>query len=847
MRLSDISRQTYPVDDFCFAEYNRPVDTIEEHEGLGAVRKPDILGLRRSVARKLVSKKGARTKATVRWTDILLVLEVKFRNADLLEVLNNVREQRNLEGIAPDGTSEKKKRKPAKKPKGKRSKAAQIEPPSQGDLLEPFRTKGIYPSKGAVETNELDGVSAAVQTASYALELLSCTYGTRQFSLGIILKDDTISLWYYDASGIVYSTDQVSMIKNFEIFAAIIVGFACCTCDKFGIFPTSVLQPHIPYTHQFPPRNLEEGTIVIPHPRTKEQINITMDQCLFTQYILIGRRTFLYTVDTDPMISKNKLIMKVSYQVSTRRKEYELVGIAKKAKVRHLPQIHLWGDLWQLSDGVRDIFLQKNNRRVKYEDRVLRAIVYTRYSSIRPLFSENILLIPVMVDQMIDCLSDLWYKANILHRDISVNNIMYEKRGDYYHFVLIDFDMAIELPNGDVSSYVPSSKHRTGTLPFMAHELIEDAFGATRIRFCEWKPKRHVLYHDMQSLFWVSVWCGLVLFRYLLSAEEQERLLGFLRKWESTDMELLEGLKFKLTQKSISDWNIPIPAPIRAIESWLDAWTAVFNDVNHVQSKRRTELKRADAEGRESTPFDEDTVGGSISPQVLKDALSPFMPFKQKESAMLQDEAEELSELSAADHELLTATEENDRISVHDAKQGEPVDKPQAISEERTQDQIDDTKEAMEAPAGKRQTRATTKEAREETVPQVSNARAVKRNTRANAKKKDEGEVDETAHLVSEAPAAKRQTRATAKRKADGVDEPADHASQGPAVKRKTRASATKKAGDGVNKTTHHASEAPAQKPPPQRQTRKRARPQEQEVSAENDIRARLRPRRKIA
>ena len=38
-----------------------------------------------------------------------------------------------------------------------------------------------------------------------------------------------------------------------------------------------------------------------------------------------------------------------------------------------------------------------------YEDRVFRAIVYSQYQSIKVLFGEHFELIPIMVDQMIDC------------------------------------------------------------------------------------------------------------------------------------------------------------------------------------------------------------------------------------------------------------------------------------------------------------------------------------------------------------------------------------------------------------------------------------------------------------
>ncbi|KAJ3557709.1 hypothetical protein NM688_g1320 [Phlebia brevispora] len=877
--------KTYPVDDFCFVKYNRPVDTIRDHDGLDAVRKPDVLGVRKTVARKLFTKDGGKTQATVRWTDILVVVELKLRNKTLTESLQEAKKLR------------KKTRNSAQKlshdPPLQALTNEQKGLSPQGDLLHPLHEENIYPSAGATETSETAPVGAAVQTASYALEVLSCTYGTRQFCLSIILKDEAISLWYYDASGIVYTADYISIVKNFEVFAAIIVGFACCTPERFGVFPTSVLKPHIPYTRQFPQHNLEEGTIVMPHPVTKQQISVTMDQCIFAQYILIGRRTFLYTVDTDPMISKNKLIMKVSYQVTTRRKEYELVALAKKKKVRHLPQIHLWGDLWQLSDGVRDLFLKDNEKQVHYEDRVLRAIVYTRYSSIKPLFTDNPLLIPVMVDQMIDCLSDLWYKANILHRDVSVNNIMYEKRGNYYHFVLIDFDMAIELVEGDASDYSPTSKHRTGTLPFMAHELIGDAYVATMVKYNTWVPTRHVLYHDFQSLFWVAIWCGLVLFRHTLSQDERKTLLAFLKRWENNDMDTLQHFKSDLMRTLMTTWRIPIPAPILPLMSWFAAWKIAFGTVSSAQDVRQLELLQAAAEGREPAPFDEDTIGGSISPQILKNTLSPYMPFKQSESEAVED-AEEMIvaaalEGLATNPAPLATTEEKDEATMHNAEE-QAIGAPEASTEEKIQDEatcaeeqvtgylerlegiqeeVNEAVDVLEAPTTQGPMAAEKEE--DETAQQALNNAAVPRQTRAATKKRTRDRVDTPVDQITEGPAAKRQTRATTKKRAGDTTGETDpvalelpgvkrhtrstakkKTSEPPgepvAAKRKTRATAKKKTADKADETpTHLASEAPAPKPPPQRLARKRARPQEQVVAAENDVRARLRPRRRLA
>ncbi|KAJ3535782.1 hypothetical protein NM688_g6929 [Phlebia brevispora] len=535
---------TYPVDDFCFVEYDRPVDRIEEHAGLGAIRKPDALGLRRSVAQRLFTKAGKpRKKASVRWSDILLSLELK-------EMSDQFDKQRTRRGLAPVKLAAVKNIRNTKK----KSKAASEEPtegrpqrpdkgkkvePFKANILEPLQDRNQYPSNKYPLSPEMVAVDMSIQVSTYALELLSCTYGTRSHCLSISIKDDEVFCWYHDASGIVYTEDHISIIDNFELFAALIVGFACCTPEQFGILPSSVVRPRVPYPRNFPPPNLDESTLTIADAHTKQDVAVTFEEYLLSQYMLVGKRTFLYAIDTEPVLTKQKLIVKLSYQVTSRKEEHQLVDTAKKAGVPHLPEIHLWGDIWKLSDGARAAFLSGSDGNATYEDRVLRAIVYTRYSPIKPLFAENCLLIPVMVDQMLDCLHDLRYKANMLHRDISVHNIMYEKKGDYYNFVLIDFDMAVELPKDSTSSYKTSSKHRTGTLPFMAYELIGDAYQATVNEPHKWRPKRHLLCHDFQSLFWVSLWCVLVLFQHTQTKKGQEQIIKLLKRWETGDLEAI--------------------------------------------------------------------------------------------------------------------------------------------------------------------------------------------------------------------------------------------------------------------------------------------------------------------
>lgn len=83
----------------------------------------------------------------------------------------------------------------------------------------------------------------------------------------------------------------------------------------------------------------------------------------------------------------------------------------------------------------------------------------------------------------------LYYDGKILHRDVSINNIIITDavhEGDPKG-MLIDLDLAKDLEGG------PSgARHRTGTMEFMAIEVLKDS--------------PHTYRHDLESLFYVFLW-----------------------------------------------------------------------------------------------------------------------------------------------------------------------------------------------------------------------------------------------------------------------------------------------------------------------------------------------------
>ncbi|KAF5374050.1 hypothetical protein D9757_010056 [Collybiopsis confluens] len=68
-------------------------------------------------------------------------------------------------------------------------------------------------------------------------------------------------------------------------------------------------------------------------------------------------------------------------------------------------------------------------------------------------------------------------------------NIMYRREGDNVYGVLNDFDLSSFLTHMDKSL---TSKHRTGTKPFMACDLLNT----------QW-DKGHLYRHDLESMFYV--------------------------------------------------------------------------------------------------------------------------------------------------------------------------------------------------------------------------------------------------------------------------------------------------------------------------------------------------------
>ena len=224
-------------------------------------------------------------------------------------------------------------------------------------------------------------------------------------------------------------------------------------------------------------------------------------------------------------------------------------------------------------------------------------------------------------------LHDLRYKAKILHRDISINNIMYEIRDGVYYFVLIDFDMAavVEGRRGK-STYQASSKHRTGTLPFMAWELIEDAVDG--MNNPKWIPIPHLLRHDYESLFYVSFW-SVTAIPCPRDPKQKKILQEFAKKLDADSLSQLSAAKERFISSKLKPALAEASPAADYLRKWFAGFAKVFRIGFFALKEYETDLEVAnDAKEIASikASFDFVTLNGHLTKESLKAGVAPYIP-----------------------------------------------------------------------------------------------------------------------------------------------------------------------------------------------------------------------------
>ena len=227
---------------------------------------------------------------------------------------------------------------------------------------------------------------------------------TRLFCLNGIFDNDRLYLQYSDICGTIRTRESISLLDDFEMVAAILIGIACCTPEQLGALPAQFVPPQsAEMSQQWPLKDLIGYNLMIPVLHGEPEA-VTFEKLLSTDDLELGSRSSKYAILPRTDISGDDLMVKISYELDSRPKEGDLIAMGREAGIDYLPTIASTYDIWRTSDGLRHAF--ETLAEVKYERRILRATIYRRYL---PLYSLLLTrspgIVASLVDQILDCKS----------------------------------------------------------------------------------------------------------------------------------------------------------------------------------------------------------------------------------------------------------------------------------------------------------------------------------------------------------------------------------------------------------------------------------------------------------
>ncbi|THU84887.1 hypothetical protein K435DRAFT_806358 [Dendrothele bispora CBS 962.96] len=475
-----------------------------------------------------------------------------------------------------------------------------------------------------------------LQCAGYGLEMLSSGL-LRSHAVSAIIDSSRFQVAYYDRSKIVLSKVvdlETNSGQNF--FLAVILQLAALSGSKSGLIPVTTARNHSSIIQ--PPLNdeyLVELQSRINGEKRKTRIGdkcgafpgsyvfsgcelklangktLKLEETLHRAHSIIGRGSTVIKA----LLEGKKVAVKLSFPGARREAEHDLIKRAQsQAKdehlwaKNHLPTV-LWSETYSPDKDVPETRLEcfLTPLGVRYEKRVLRIIVQEILHPITDLTdSQEVAQVLFDILQIHRWLVD---HGRILHRDISLANIMYRRIDDRVYRVLNDYDLASTLPLD--SAQRPTSELRTGTIPYMSWDLLD----IDSNKSCQAGP---AYYHDLEALFYVIV--------ILCNHYEKKTNSARLDKVPAND-------------RLYNDWFSPNHQQVAGAKTLfvtqsnaLFKATGFFDGFTELVDRLRKQLRNGHKRKNEYLDgdlrvFDWSTLGGHVTYEVFKEAMLSCLEF----------------------------------------------------------------------------------------------------------------------------------------------------------------------------------------------------------------------------
>ncbi|KAH8091038.1 hypothetical protein BXZ70DRAFT_1079887 [Cristinia sonorae] len=445
-----------------------------------------------------------------------------------------------------------------------------------------------------------------LQIIKYINELGS--HGIRSYATGFLIVDYDITLWYIDRMGVV-SSSSFNFIEEPHLLVYFVAAVTRASASSLGF--SSLLK----FPDPFPELRLPVQTftqykdvkMVFPtardiHGNVFENLDFSIDvdakgkstRRIVPTYGAVGRATIVIPVVASTVTATKirvcpseapKLVAKVSWQAEDRDGEDEIIREIHEKLTADESRKKFLQNIVSLKLSTTRTMEEMELPRAKMfglsePHRVCRILVMQEYL---PLTAVN------SVDEFQNVFSDVldghhavYETSNVLHRDVSVNNIMF-----YYCMVdgehravgvLCDWDLAkktprpgneairddlleairaekefptdhvrgtpgeakptVQQPSGVVAGAEAEKglRYRTGTGPFIALDILLYK-----------KAPVHLYRHDLESFFWVLVW-------FVATFNPVTHSCGDILPWLSDDLESIAQSKRALLFDAV-EWS----------------------------------------------------------------------------------------------------------------------------------------------------------------------------------------------------------------------------------------------------------------------------------------------------
>ncbi|KAL2187716.1 hypothetical protein L209DRAFT_708640 [Thermothelomyces heterothallicus CBS 203.75] len=423
----------------------------------------------------------------------------------------------------------------------------------------------------------------------YAREVLAAQDSCR-FVLGFTIYGSLMRIWEFDRLGGIAS-ERFDINKDGLQFVSTVLGFLWMNEEQLGFDPTITMQ---------------DGRRLATIKRNGQTERLVIDKLVRRAPCIAGRATTCWVAhrEGEPGI---KFVIKDSWQHTEREEEGDLLkeatdkGVVNVARYYHHETVFVRGEIDEIRSNVRyglNIMEATNYQPGRSEvspgistvgalregrsstaslkrsssqtgaalppskrscsasptkadssalpNRVHRRVILRDYG--KPIYEASSL--SALLAALEGCINghESLHRAGILHRDISINNLMINEDSDNpsWHSFLIDLDFAIREKRDGTSG----TGGKTGTRAFMA---IGALLG-----------EQHSFMHDLESFFWVLFW---ICIHYNGPRGKGEVVTQFDR-WNYINTDELAKLKLgtvakeAIFMKTITDNFTPYYAPL---------------------------------------------------------------------------------------------------------------------------------------------------------------------------------------------------------------------------------------------------------------------------------------------